>query len=657
MSKQIVTVIVEDAPIVDKLQSSRTIVEKIVVGTQNQPITVPVDWSSSETILVNNNNQSITGSVVNDPTLVEKVTVGVPVRIGDTKQFSLLDSTFVTGIVDSAYVNALVDISLIDSTGGASPAFNPLVWDSGGELYGGPNYRYIRGFRPDPNFPDEEVAVRDAEFIPAVGEEFSKFRLLLATFTPTIGTGSPQTINLNWDDLVTSFSISVSNPIDFVSRYVNEVLSLEASPSTTDTQVPMSTDPEASSIEMAIEKFNSAGPVPVPFGGSTWTQSWSTDADWYLSTEPRRGDKSYVTDFYSRRDVFISTGGSEEIGGGSYAATAAGNASIWVRLADTTGTEYGGRGAPFDNATRINFVWRQATINVSVNNVSGRNFLKTYTSTTYTTSVSNLTNISNARGSVYSGDADVPAHIPNTNPPAFVVALGEFNNSYTGPFGGGFNSERWPDAWLTGGTLTNYALGSGTWTFDIPVHKNDHPRNSSGPSVNFRHLYASARFTRPPGIAGSFAGDSAGGLDPAKGASYTERTWDAYNSFSASWVYNSFYLFTPSLLSPPINSDVVDGDEYASDVAELGNVARTLNGFITNSSASPRAFWFGIRASATQPSFFRTGSSASLLSDVTVTTSSVALEPIPLPDANYVAENFTIYGFVLQPGTTYVSIG
>ena len=648
MKKQIVTVIVEDATVVDVVQLEQTIVSRVKVGTSNDPVQIPVGWSSSENVVIQD-NPSIDLLL---KTSVEKVAVGNTVLLGDTQRYLINDSAFVKEVVDSAYINAFLSAKDSDARDSATVRFgrfNPLVWDSGGTEYGGADYRIITGYQTAPEFPDEVISVRDAEFLPYGEEGFNKFRLLLATFTPIIN--GPQTINLNWDQLVTTFSITVQNPDDFVSRYVDAVIDLEAS--STSGQVPMDTGTRIKS-----ENFNTAGPDPIPFGGSTWTQVWTTDTDWYLDTSPGRGDKSYVTDYYSLQDVSIATGGSEEIGGGSYNQTEGGDASLWLRLKDTTGFEYGGYASPFNNVGRIDFNWKNATITVSANNVSGKNFLKTYTSTTYTTSVSNLTNINNAVGSVYSGDADVPAHIPNTNPPAFVVALGEFNGSYTGPFQSGLNQERWPDAWLTGGTLSNTGLGSGTWTFDIPVHKNDHPQNSSGPSVNYRHLYASARFTRPPGIGGSFSGDSAGGLNPYKGASYTERTWDSYNSFTASWVYYSFWVFTSSLAAPPTNPDVVDGTDYNTpDVTQLGNQINNLDGFINNPAAEPQAFWFGIRASATQPNFFRTGSSSSLLSDVTVTTSNVNLEPIPLPDANYIAESFTIYGFVLQPGSTYVSIG
>jgi len=650
MKKQIVTVIVEDATVVDVVQLEQTIVSRVKVGTSNDPVQIPVGWSSSENVVIQD-NPSIDLLL---KTSVDKVVLGNTVLLGDTQRYLYNDSSFVTNIIDSDYVNAILASNNVEESDDSAISdevrfgrFNPLVWDSGGAQYGGADYRIIAGYQPDPEFPDEVVSVRDAEFLPYGTEGFNKFRLLLATFTPTIGTGAPQTINLNWDVLASGFSISISNPLDFVSRYVDEVVDLETSSTG---QFPMSIGNIIKS-----ENFNTTGPSPIPFGGSTWSQAWTTDADWYLNTLPNRGDEAYVTDFYSLRDV-VNINGSEEITGGATNQTKGGSASLWVRLKDTTGFEYGGFVEPYDNGARINFNWRNATLNVSINNVSGSNFLKTYTSTTYTTSITNLTDINNAEGALASGDPDAPAHIPKYQP-AFVTALGNLDAGYTGPFTSTEDKNRWPDAWSYGGNPTQRALGSGTWTLWPPVHKDDHPQISSGPSVNYRHLYAAARITRPLGIAGSFDGDSAGGLDPAKGASYIERIYSTNNSFNASWVYYSFWLFTSSLASPPTNSDVVSGSDYKSpDVTQLGNQINNLSGFINNPGAGPQAFWFGIRASATQPNFFRTGSSASLLSDVTQTNSTVFLQPSPTP-ANYLAEEYSLYGFVLQPGSTYVSIG
>ena len=62
-----------------------------------------------------------------------------------------------------------------------------------------------------------------------------------------------------------------------------------------------------------------------------------------------------------------------------------------------------------------------------------------------------------------------------------------------------------------------------------------------------------------------------------------------------------------------------------------------------------------VRSAANQPSTFQTGASSSLLSDVGTTNTTLDLEP-DSPPAGYSAETYNLYGIVLQPGNTYVSI-
>lgn len=143
------------------------------------------------------------------------------------------------------------------------------------------------------------------------------------------------------------------------------------------------------------------------------------------------------------------------------------------------------------------------------------------------------------------------------------------------------------------------------------------------------------------------------------GASYKNRmrSWYDLSKLYTEFLYPSFWLFGPGDLTTPTNADIVVGDEYRSEVTSLADQTRVFSGYVNNISAAPQAFWFGIKASATQPASFRTGSSPALLSDVTTVTRGVRLGAIPIPNFLYQTEPFTLYGFVLQPGTTYVSIG
>jgi len=183
----------------------------------------------------------------------------------------------------------------------------------------------------------------------------------------------------------------------------------------------------------------------------------------------------------------------------------------------------------------------------------------------------------------------------------------------------------------TGGSLSN-SSGSGTMTFTNALHKD----NNSGRSVAL-----TTTFSRPEAVTGT---------------AYTVDNDVSDTTISASFTYPSFYIFTANTSTPPTRADIIDGYDFDSAVTELGNQARVVNQFITNPAAVPQAFYFGVRTSATQPTTFKTGASASLLSDVAVTTgNTVSLEP-DSPLSGYSAEGYTLYGITLQAGDTYVSI-
>lgn len=255
-----------------------------------------------------------------------------------------------------------------------------------------------------------------------------------------------------------------------------------------------------------------------------------------------------------------------------------GSASATVSFIDESGVTV-------SETAQIIFNWSNVSNSISMSNLNGKTFLDHYNSTSYNIGTSGLSNNSNA---------------VNTVTP-------------------------------TGGSVSNPA-GSGTFTFDDPIHKN----NGGGRSVSL-----STEFTRPVTVTGT---------------EYTTTRTASDTSLSASFSYPSFHLFANSTSTPPTREDVVDGTGFESTVNVLGNQSRSLSGTINNTESSPRAFYFAIRASATQPSSFQTGASASLLSDVTVTTGQVLqLEP-DNPLSGYIAEPYNLYGITLQPGSTYVSI-
>lgn len=177
----------------------------------------------------------------------------------------------------------------------------------------------------------------------------------------------------------------------------------------------------------------------------------------------------------------------------------------------------------------------------------------------------------------------------------------------------------------TGGTVSN-ASGSGTFTFTTALHQD----NTGG-----RTLAVSTDMTRPSGVTGT---------------EYTVTDTASDTSLSSTWTYPSIWIFTSSTSTAPTSGDIVDGTGFTGDVNQLSNQTKTFGATVNNPEATPQAFWFGVRTSASQPTTFQTGASSSLLSDVSTTTATVTLSN------TYTSESYSFYGITLQPGNTYVSI-
>lgn len=181
-----------------------------------------------------------------------------------------------------------------------------------------------------------------------------------------------------------------------------------------------------------------------------------------------------------------------------------------------------------------------------------------------------------------------------------------------------------------GGSVSNNN-GSGIFTFDEPIT----PTNNSSRSVS-----VSTTFTRPSSVTGT---------------EYTATDSATDTTISAVFSYPSFWLFKPSTNNTPSNNDIVSGAGFENDLNVLNNNQRTFSSFVDNPANSPQGFWFAVRSNATQPTAFKTGASASLLSDVAFVQDSVSIQP-DSPPSGYVAVGYTLYGITLQPGETYVSI-
>ena len=178
---------------------------------------------------------------------------------------------------------------------------------------------------------------------------------------------------------------------------------------------------------------------------------------------------------------------------------------------------------------------------------------------------------------------------------------------------------------------------SGTFTFTDPIHKNN--------TGTTRTISNTTTFTRPVNVTGS---------------SYTDTQSSTTSNVSATFSYPSFWIWSTSVGSPPTLTDIIDDSTSTGFDSAANQLANQTHDFsvqaVNNSDSNPRAFWFAVRNSVTQPTTFKTGASAGLLSDVSTTDGgTIGLIQTAAP-SGFVAEDYHLYGFTLQPGTTYVEI-
>jgi hypothetical protein len=182
------------------------------------------------------------------------------------------------------------------------------------------------------------------------------------------------------------------------------------------------------------------------------------------------------------------------------------------------------------------------------------------------------------------------------------------------------------------GTVSSATNSTGVFTFATPLHK-----DNTGTS---RTVSSTTTFTRPAGVTGT---------------SYSANLSTTTANVSSTFTYPSLWVFTAGVGTVPTRTTFVTGSTFQAGVTQLSNLASSLSGIINNPSANPQAFWLAIKSTASQPTSFRTGSSAGLLSDVAYSSSTVSLQP-DNPPVGYTAVTYNLYGITLQSGNTYVSI-
>jgi hypothetical protein len=173
----------------------------------------------------------------------------------------------------------------------------------------------------------------------------NKFKLVLASFTPTLSAEPIPGTSLNWDVPCTGFTVSVTNPDDFVSEYISGVANIQTSTPTT-------------AFVGELSKFTTTGPIPFPAGGVGWTQTFQTN-----------GSGAVIHPISSSAD-------------GDTVSTV-------VRFNVKKGTDtslYTKENAVFT----VN--WKKPTLNLNVTSLATKTFLDTYDRTTYSIVVTNISN-------------------------------------------------------------------------------------------------------------------------------------------------------------------------------------------------------------------------------------------------------------------------
>ena len=241
-------------------------------------------------------------------------------------------------------------------------------------------------FRTTSSFFEDssEYTIRSVSFVD------NQLQVELANFSPIVAaTGQ----SLSWDEPATQFTVSVENPDDFTDRYISSVSLID----------------NALGVHDSVSAYTTTGASPTPAGGVDWSQTFTVNDS-----------------------AKIYSSGSGLTGGA---------ASARISFEEDDGAVWN------DNRPNINYNWQDANGSVNFINLSGKNFLESYTTVDYNVSITGLNNLSNA-----------------------TITLSP-----------------------TAGTLSNTS-GSGTMTFATPLHKD----NNSGRAVDLEVI-----FSRPEGVTGT----------------------------------------------------------------------------------------------------------------------------------------------------------
>lgn len=294
-----------------------------------------------------------------------------------------------------SFTTRLYDANVLNNDGNKAG----ITWSVGGAT---------DQYRTATNFVDsdlEEYTIREMLFTGG------KLRIEVAQFSPVLSaTGQ---INLRFDEKATQFSVSVDNPTDFTTRYINSVSSIA------ETNAYVGT---------VLGDYTAGSKSQTPAGGVDWTQTFTFDS----------ASGAAVRD--NSTNIFGGTSIGE------------------ITFADDQGADFG-------TTASFTTTWQTPNVSISMGNLSGNQFLESYTSTSYNVSVSGM----------------------------------QYPSNYTHTIS------------ATGGSLSS-TNGSGTLTFTVPIHKD----NNGG-----RQVSVVTEFRRPPGVATTAYAVNDTAADTSLNASFT----------------------------------------------------------------------------------------------------------------------------------------
>jgi len=220
----------------------------------------------------------------------------------------------------------------------------------------------------------------------------------LASFNPTLSAQGIPSNSLNWDIACSGFSVSVINPSDYTSEYINTVSNIST----------------ISGIFSALGNFTSSPQSNIPSGGVSWTQVFTTNISAFI-----RPISSSITGGLASCNISFNV----------------------IETSSSCNTQPGGSsGNTYGTPVLLTINWNTPTTSISLVPLSGKTFLDTYISTTYDVSITSMSNSANyiynisAIGGVINntiGDGlftfTTSIHKDNINIPRNVSTLTTFN--------------------------------------------------------------------------------------------------------------------------------------------------------------------------------------------------------------------------------------